>query len=54
MLEKAVFYAEYQSIAAQGHSGLFSLSIFVRFNDVEVNNHKVFYSEFSCKYLPSV
>lgn len=37
MLEKAVFYAEYQSIAAQGHSGLFSLSIFVCFNDVEVN-----------------
>lgn len=28
MLEKAVFYAEYQSIASQGHSGLFNLLMF--------------------------
>lgn len=31
MLEKAVFYAEYQSIASQGHSGLFSLPMFFIF-----------------------
>lgn len=59
MLEKAVFYAEYQSIASQGHSGLFNLLMFfLHFNDAEVNLciHLiiVFYFEFSCKYLPSV
>lgn len=58
MLEKAVFYAEYQSIASQGHSGLFNLPMFLHFNDAEVNLciHLiiVFYFEFSCKYLPSV
>lgn len=31
MLEKAVFYAEYQSIASQGHSGLFNLPMFFIF-----------------------
>lgn len=31
MLEKAVFYAEYQSIASQGHSGLFNLPMFFTF-----------------------
>lgn len=31
MLEKAVFYAEYQSIASQGHSGLFNLQMFFIF-----------------------
>lgn len=58
MLEKAVFYAEYQSIASQGHSGLFNLLVFLHVNDAEVNLciHLiiVFYFEFSCKYLPSV
>lgn len=59
MLEKAVFYAEYQSIASQGHSGLFNLlKFFLHVNDAEVNLciHLiiVFYFEFSCKYLPSV
>lgn len=58
MLEKAVFYAEYQSIASQGHSGCSICQCFLYFNDAEVNLciHliTVFYFEFSCKYLPSV
>lgn len=58
MLEKAVFYAEYQSIASQGHSGLFNLPMFFIFQwcwgkFMHSFNHSVLF-EFSCKYLPSV